>query len=205
MKITITFGRAKVDIHVRGCMMCGTEHSHGWFFRRKVLVQIGGRKAVLFAERLRRLQGCGGYRCTTGVGAMTDTIYLVLSRRGVERMYKAAKWKLYTGERVVRLNVEIPDSMFSPPPIPTLDLTLQPEEVSAPTVSINSDHIDGMTADENSRASYAIQKQYTQLLQTGLKSSDPAMRELASDAISKLIEMGVEVNINDGTEEQQTL
>jgi hypothetical protein len=43
----ITFGKAKMNIIISGCVDCGTEHSWGWYEARVVNIQVDSRKPML--------------------------------------------------------------------------------------------------------------------------------------------------------------
>lgn len=70
---------------------------------------------------------------------MQDTIYLVLSAKGVRRMTKGgirrgrrmAQPALGAGERAVLVRIEVPDSAFRPAPTPEATLTI-PEHALRP-------------------------------------------------------------------------
>jgi len=40
---TVRIGKAKIDVTVRGCAWCGTEHSHNWSDYKNIQVAVDGR------------------------------------------------------------------------------------------------------------------------------------------------------------------
>ncbi len=50
-----TIGKAKIDLSIRGCIDCGTEHSSGWEVARTVDVAIAGK---VYQGQIHRCADC---------------------------------------------------------------------------------------------------------------------------------------------------
>lgn len=55
---------------------------------------------------------------------MKDTAHLIFNRRGIDRMAKGDGFTLKSGERAVRIEIDVPDEVFQPQPIPTIVMTV---------------------------------------------------------------------------------
>lgn len=58
---TVSFGKAKLRIHVEGCTRCGTQFSHAWFDDLQIVVSIDGRKPVTLTAHV--CGTCAGVPC----------------------------------------------------------------------------------------------------------------------------------------------
>jgi len=61
---------------------------------------------------------------------MKDTVHIVVTKNGVDRMMKTDNYRLKAGERAFKLEVEIPDAVFKPISIPTVKMTVPAEALS---------------------------------------------------------------------------
>jgi hypothetical protein len=62
------------------------------------------------------------------------TCYLVITRRGVERVTKKVP-ELRSGQFAVRLRLNLPDNLFKPD-VPSIDLTIPPRDVIVPEIIV---------------------------------------------------------------------
>lgn len=66
---------------------------------------------------------------------MDTSFYAIFNRKGFVRSYKGAKGRqppLHEGERAVRLQVSIPDAVFSPAGVPTAKVEVPEKAVRFP-------------------------------------------------------------------------
>lgn len=69
---------------------------------------------------------------------MKDTIYLTLSEKGVQKMYKTSRFDLRGGQHAVRVNVEVEDRFFRQI-TPEATLKIGPDHVISPDVAVALD------------------------------------------------------------------
>lgn len=65
---------------------------------------------------------------------MKDSAFLVLNRNGIKKLYKT-KPNLSSGERGVKINVEMPDTYFDQP-FPSINVSFDEEDLIEPTVDV---------------------------------------------------------------------
>lgn len=61
---------------------------------------------------------------------MKDSYYVIFNKNGIDRMLKTDRFDLKSGEYAVRMMLEVPDSVFVKPCIPTTYVTIPPESIS---------------------------------------------------------------------------
>lgn len=69
---------------------------------------------------------------------MNDVAYVVFSKTGIDRLVKRLPIQLKPGEKAFVLNVEIPDEVFAPPPMPTVRMTI-PKEALIHEISVQAE------------------------------------------------------------------
>lgn len=60
---------------------------------------------------------------------MKDSIFLVLTRRGIDRTAKTTNFTLQPGERAVRVEIEVEDKAFAPSAIPTIRMHVPADQL----------------------------------------------------------------------------
>lgn len=59
---------------------------------------------------------------------MKDSIYVIVTKRGIDRQYKDhSRMTLNPGEKAIKVEIEVPDSVFSPTSIPTIRMSVPAE------------------------------------------------------------------------------
>lgn len=67
---------------------------------------------------------------------MRDTVYLVFSKRGIDRMLNREPKELRAGEHAVKVTLEAPDTLWRPNPVPVVNLSIPEAARIEPRVSI---------------------------------------------------------------------
>jgi hypothetical protein len=67
---------------------------------------------------------------------MKDEGYIVFTKNGLDRLVKGLPKKLSAGEYAVRILLDVPDGLFTPP-IPTATLTVPASAALAPPVTVD--------------------------------------------------------------------
>ncbi|AIE83506.1 hypothetical protein [Fimbriimonas ginsengisoli] len=61
---------------------------------------------------------------------MKDSYYVIFNRRGIDRLLKTDRFDLKSGECVVRMEIEVPDSVFAKPVIPVTRVVIPAESIN---------------------------------------------------------------------------
>lgn len=124
---------------------------------------------------------------------MTETVYIVLTKSGVDRMVKR-KPDINASEYVVEVKISVPDAVFAKRPIPVVELTLAPQQLNVAEVVI-----DGQPATQpltaEAQKTHVVQSQLAALFRAAQSSTDPNMQSEAKMTLSILLDSGVDVRI----------
>ena len=127
---------------------------------------------------------------------MKDRIYLIVNSRGVDRMMKTAtNSKLYSGEKRVLVDVEVPDAVFQPPPGLKASLTVLPEHLQSDTSITLDPHADVDMRREGANQQW-MNKMAAQVFEKALNSTDRDLSAAALEALQICKEAGVVVKID---------
>lgn len=74
---------------------------------------------------------------------MKDRVYLIITRHGFDRAVKSGNVQLKSGERMLPVDLEVPDAVFSPPTLPTIRLAIPDTAALAQVVVLEEHTADG--------------------------------------------------------------
>lgn len=127
---------------------------------------------------------------------MKDKLYIVFTARGIDRSTKNAP-SLKAGEFLTVLNLTVPDDVFKPAPLPTIELTLTGPQIQPSELVVNgiAQELPASVAAANARQAEML-RQATRLPDAAMQSSDPAISGLADDVLDNLRDAGVEIRVS---------
>lgn len=126
---------------------------------------------------------------------MKDTCYITCNRNGIVKMNKQAVPKLERGERFFELLVEVPEEFFSPPPIPSVSISVARPMQTLPQVVISENQPSDYGMTETWAAQLQVNRAAARLLERGLNSSDIETQTEALAILQSLKDQGIEVDI----------
>jgi hypothetical protein len=127
---------------------------------------------------------------------LKDSIYLVVTKSGVDRMNKQQLPTLRGGEKVVQLDVEVADSFFAPKAVPRIGLKVEnPYDGESAEIVVSEQQPTARGLNEAGQAQQKVNRVAARLLERGLRSSDQALQHEAIEILNSLKDQGIKVEI----------
>src|SRR5690242_15508095 len=111
-------------------------------------------------------------------------------------MNKQQMPKLGNGERVVQVDIEVPDALFQPKPVPKVTLTVaNPYEGDGTEIVVSEAQPQSRGLSEQGQAQQKVNRAAARLLERGLRSKDPEIQGEALQILNALQSEGIKVEI----------
>ena len=135
---------------------------------------------------------------------MTETVYIVFTRNGVDRMTKRQP-EFSPSEYPVAVRLTIPDDIFKRRPVPVVEVALKAPHIGASKIIVDGESQDiWPNMDEASQKQATVQREFARMFEAARASVDPAMVAISKVALDALIEAGVEVRITEASTDELT-
>lgn len=130
---------------------------------------------------------------------MNDTLYICFNESGITKMLKREPTGLDRGEFYAILKFSVPREFFAKRPIPRAEVMVPAPYINERSVSIDPQVVQGAVDDKSAQLSMALNL-FGQMLDKARQSEDPALKELANQSFTQLVEWGIEVKLVDAAE-----
>jgi len=125
---------------------------------------------------------------------MTDTLFIVCRRHGIVKSLRKVPDALEPEEFLFAAEFTVPDTVFTRPPVPVVQVTLTEREVTTADVQVDGQPqpfpVSAIAAKQ-----VAVQHALTEMLMLARVSSDPAVAAHVRVVLGDLLDAGVDVRV----------